>query len=253
MFTNKLTHTQSAFNVDPVQAINLWGTPTSISEITQIFASHLTSHSPPQLPWSESANLSPETTLIKEELISLTNKKFFWTIASQPAVDGQPSDHKIYGWGPPGGFVFQKAFVEFFIPASTFSKALKPQLQKLNAEGEISWYSVTASGTFESSEPSSAVHAVTWGSFKGKEIATATMVEEVAFRAWGEEAFGIWGEWGRCIGELARGLMPEDTKKARLRACREFLMRMRSETVLINVIGHAYMDKNRLWEVLLDG
>ena len=166
-------------------------------------------------------------------------------------MDGQPSDHLTHGWGPKGGFVFQKAFVEFFICSSNFHRVLKPHLQRLNDEGEISWYAVTASGTFESSEPANAVHAVTWGSFKGKEIATATMVEEVAFRAWGEEAFGIWSEWGRCIGELARNLRAEDENKTRLRACREFLMRMRKETVLVNVIGHGYKEAGRLWQILL--
>ena len=33
--------------------------------------------------------------------------------------------------------------------------------------------------------------------FRGKEIITPTIIEEVSFRAWGEEAFRIWDEWRR--------------------------------------------------------
>jgi methylenetetrahydrofolate reductase (NADPH) len=35
-------------------------------------------------------------------------------VGSQPAVDAAPSADDTYGWGPRGGYVFQKAFVEFF-------------------------------------------------------------------------------------------------------------------------------------------
>ncbi|KAG8529782.1 uncharacterized protein KY384_005263 [Bacidia gigantensis] len=153
--------------------------------------------------------------------------------------------------GAPGGFVFQKAFVEAFVPSITFSSTLRSRLQQLASDGEISWYAVTSSNDFETSEPASAVHAVTWGSFKGKEIATATMVEEVSFRAWGEEAFGIWSEWGRCVGEVGRGLKPGDELKEKLRGCREFLLGLPRRLVLVNVIGHRYMNAERLWEVLM--
>lgn len=33
---------------------------------------------------------------------------------SQPAVDGIDSADEVFGWGPAGGYVFQKGFVEFF-------------------------------------------------------------------------------------------------------------------------------------------
>jgi methylenetetrahydrofolate reductase (NADPH) len=41
------------------------------------------------------------------------NERNWWTVGSQPAVDAAPSSHETYGWGPRGGYVFQKAFVEF--------------------------------------------------------------------------------------------------------------------------------------------
>ncbi|KAL8997744.1 MAG: hypothetical protein Q9169_003073 [Polycauliona sp. 2 TL-2023] len=223
----------------PAQARSLWGEPTSPSAITNLFTSHLSGNSPSQLPWSDdsSPSLSPETALIRDHLMTLTAARDWWTIASQPAIDGLPSTDPIHGWGPAKGFVFQKPFVEFFCPASDWHDRLKPFLISPSISPEISFYAGTSSGRFESSESSEAVHAVTWGSFLGKEIMTATMVEEVSFRQWCEEAFGRWEEWARCC---------------RHGDARAFLRRQREGVVLVNVIGHGYRDREgeRLWEIL---
>ena len=247
-FNPPLTYSLMSLTVSPAQALSLWNTPTSPEEITHLFTSYLAGRSPKQLPWSESATLSPETALITSELTQLILSKGYWTIASQPAVDGLPSTHPIHGWGPPGGFVFQKAFVEFFVPASTFTSTLRPHLDALRKEGEISYYAGNASGAFQSSESNEAVHAVTWGSFAGKEIATATMVEEVSFRVWVEQAFRIWGEWARCVGEAARRGRVEKARQSR-----DFLRKTEKDVWLVNVIGHGYREGGRLWEVLMEG
>ena len=246
-FNPPLTYSPTSMTVSPTQALSLWNTPTTPEEITHLFTSYLAGQNPKQLPWSESATLSPETALITSELTQLTQKKGYWTIASQPAVDGLPSTDSIHGWGPSGGFVFQKAFVEFFVPASFFTSTLQPHLDRLQKEGEISYYAGNAAGAFQSSESSEAVHAVTWGSFAGKEIATATMVEEVSFRAWVEEAFGIWGEWARCVGEAARR-----GRVQKARESREFLRKIEKDVWLVNVIGHGYRNGGRLWEMLME-
>ena len=41
-------------------------------------------------------------------------KRSWWTVGSQPAVDSASSSDRVVGWGPKGGYVFQKSFVEFF-------------------------------------------------------------------------------------------------------------------------------------------
>ena len=245
-FNPPLTYSPTSLTVAPAQALSLWDTPTTSTEISHLFTQHLSGLTPKQLPWSESATLNPETALITPELTALIVQKGYWTIASQPAVDGVSSTHPIHGWGPPGGFVFQKAFVEFFLPSQTFHTTLRPHLDRMHKEGEISYYAGNAAGEFQSSEAAEAVHAVTWGSFAGKEIATATMVEEVSFRAWVEEAFGIWGEWARCVGEAARRGRVE-----RARDSRDFLRGVSKDFWLVNVIGHGYREGGRLWEVLM--
>lgn len=58
------------------------------------------------LPWSDQA-LALETGLIQDRLVQL-NSLGYLTINSQPSVNGVKSDDKIFGWGPKGGYVYQK-------------------------------------------------------------------------------------------------------------------------------------------------
>ena len=238
---NPPTSYSTSLPLSPFQARILWGTPTTLNDITTLFRRHL-SGSLPVLPWSDSSGLSPETALITPQLTRLIDQRTWWTIASQPAADGVPSSDPILGWGPPGGFVFQKAFVELFLPASDWHNILRPHLESASVRGEVSWYAGDCDGAYESSDGADAVNAVTWGAFAGKEIVTATIVEEVSFRAWVEEAFGLWVEWGRCYGGEGEG-----RKKAR-----EFLKWLRGEVWLVNVICHGYREGDRLWDVLME-
>lgn len=42
-------------------------------------------------------------------------KNGWWTVGSQPAINGEESTNEVVGWGPKGGYVYQKCFVEFFV------------------------------------------------------------------------------------------------------------------------------------------
>jgi len=67
------------------------GYPQSIEDITSIFLKHIEGQLP-AIPWSEEG-LNEETNSIKNELV-LLNKKGWWTVASQPAVNGIKSTGK---------------------------------------------------------------------------------------------------------------------------------------------------------------
>ncbi|KAL8753451.1 MAG: hypothetical protein Q9184_005418 [Pyrenodesmia sp. 2 TL-2023] len=232
-FGTPVSYSLSSLPLTPAHARSAWGEPTSPKHITSLFTSHLRGSPPSQLPWSDDPNLSPETELIRDHLLFLTEKRNWWTVASQPAVDGLPSTHPIHGWGPTKGFVFQKPFVEFFLPLSDWNDLLRPHLTSATIRDQVSYYAGHPSGAFETSEGNrEAVHAVTWGSFLGKEIATATMVEEVSFKQWCEEAFGRWEEWARCC---------------RQKEARDYLRKQREECVLVNVIGHIYREGEGDW------
>jgi methylenetetrahydrofolate reductase (NADPH) len=231
------------------QAIKLWGYPTSRDDITNLFIRHIEG-SLAAIPWSEEG-LNEETHTIKSQLLKV-NQKGWWTVASQPAVNGVRSTDQVFGWGPRNGFVFQKAFVELFIPSSDW-RILRQKLTEEEISPSVSWYASNAAGDYLSSDTysslsisssstsgSSSTNAVTWGAFPGKEIITPTIIEEVSFRAWAEEAFGIWGEWGRVYGPGEKG-----------QVSRELIEDVKDDVWLVNLIHHGYVEKEGLWSMLL--
>lgn len=58
------------------------------------------------LPWNDEP-LAPETNLLNDELEKV-NRRGVLTINSQPNINGKPSTDPVVGWGPAGGYVFQK-------------------------------------------------------------------------------------------------------------------------------------------------
>lgn len=94
-----------SLHVSIPSALKLWGYPVDTSDVTSIFARHVKGELE-SVPWSEEG-LSPETETIRDELAGLIQKGW-WTVASQPAVNGVHSTHKLFGWGPQHGVVYQK-------------------------------------------------------------------------------------------------------------------------------------------------
>ncbi|KAM0345182.1 hypothetical protein ACHAPU_006817 [Fusarium lateritium] len=231
-----------SLHMSVTQAVKLWGNPKTRQDINDLFVNHIQGELS-AIPWSEEELLA-ESSTIKPRLLQL-NSKGWWTVASQPAVNGLRSNDSTFGWGPPNGFVFQKSFVEFFIPESEWN-TLKAKLVSSELQGYVCFYASNARGDYVTSDSSdhldgstesSSTNAVTWGVFPGKEIITPTIIEEVSFRAWCEEAFGIWGEWAKVYG---RG---SDSEK--------LLNGIKDDYWLVNLIHHDFVEKDALWEVLL--
>ncbi|GAP84133.1 putative methylenetetrahydrofolate reductase [Rosellinia necatrix] len=241
-------------HVTQAQAIALWGHPKSLEDVNALFVRHLQGELN-AIPWSEE-EVHEETGTITDQLIQL-NQRGLWTVASQPAVNGFRSEDLTFGWGPRHGFVFQKAFVEFFIPAAAW-KTLHGKLMSPEIRNMVTYYAANAAGDFVSSDSAgggsasdaaaaadannedygeSSTNAVTWGVFPGKEIVTPTIIEEVSFRAWADEAFGIFSEWAQVYG---KGHESERLLEA-----------ARADCWLVNIIHHDYMDKEALWDLLL--
>lgn len=232
-----------SLHMSVTQAVRLWGHPKTRQDINDLFVKHIQGELS-AIPWSEEELLA-ESSTIKPHLLQL-NSKGWWTVASQPAVNGLRSNDGTFGWGPPNGFVFQKSFVEFFIPESEWN-TLKAKLVSSELQGYVCFYASNARGDYVTSdssdhvdgsaESSPSTNAVTWGVFPGKEIITPTIIEEVSFRAWCEEAFGIWGEWAKVYG---RGSESE-----------KLLSGIKDEYWLVNLIHHDFVEKDALWQVLL--
>lgn len=60
------------------------------------------------LPWNDEP-LAQETNLLKEQLEKV-NRRGVLTINSQPNINGGASSDPVVGWGPAGGYVYQKVW-----------------------------------------------------------------------------------------------------------------------------------------------
>lgn len=97
-------------NEDDQRAM-LGESPKEPKDVYEVFARYVEGRVP-HIPWCETP-LQPESLLIQKQLASL-NRAGFLTINSQPSVNGIPSTHKTFGWGGPGGYIYQKAYCECF-------------------------------------------------------------------------------------------------------------------------------------------
>lgn len=222
------------------EQVNLtWGSPESYADITKVFMDYLAGKIS-VLPWVDS-EISSETALIQEELFDL-NQKGWFTLASQPAVNGCSSSDKILGWGPPNGRLFQKAFVEFFIPKETWENRLYPRLKKAFDERDLTYFCGDSQGNIVSNlnivNSHSSKTAVTWGVFPSKEVIQPTIIDSQSFRAWNEEAFLLWIEWARCYKKGTKSY--------------ELLNQIYDSHYLVSMIHHDFTDETGLWRMLLE-
>ncbi|KAJ9093588.1 hypothetical protein QFC20_007098 [Naganishia adeliensis] len=227
----------NGLKVTPAQALKDWGAPVDAESLSSLFTSYL--QSSPKTPTTPFCDLpiSPESQSILHYLVHLNSpQKQMWTVGSQPAVDGARSEDPIHGFGPKGGYVFQKSFVEFFV--GDVKQVLELQ-EKIENEGQgmIKFYAGNKRGDFISNLENEDVNSVTWAVFPGQEIVTSTQIQEESFLAWKEEAFEIWTEWSR--------LYPQRS------ASRKILQGIADNAWLVSVIYHDYKDPEGLWRFLL--
>jgi len=169
-------------------ALKLWGHPTSPSDVAALF-SRFCLQQLSALPWSDQP-LAVESSIISKHLAKM-NEMGFLTINSQPAVDGAKSDDKVFGWGPSNGFVYQKAYLEFFVSPALLSLLLT----HIERDSNITYYVINKRGDLRTNTQSEGPNAVTWGVFPGKEIVQPTIVEAISFMAWKDEAYELGQQW----------------------------------------------------------
>lgn len=179
-----------------------WGEPRCVDDIARTFVRYL-DREIDSLPWSE-APLSNEAEPIKADLVAI-NKRGLLTINSQPAIDGIKSSDPVHGWGPPNGYVYQKAYLELLIAPDLLDQVLS----RVEERPQLTYYAVSKAGNLRTNAPSDGPNAVTWGVFPGKEIVQPTIVESVSFLAWRDEAYRLGEDWAHCFdaGTPSRALI----------------------------------------------
>ncbi|EIW79327.1 methylenetetrahydrofolate reduct [Coniophora puteana RWD-64-598 SS2] len=170
------------------EGLKLWGEPSTFGDVTKLF-SRFCYKELNALPWSDQA-AATETSIISNQLARI-NELGFLTINSQPAVNGARSDDPDVGWGPSNGYVYQKAYLEFFVGPKLLDLLISHIEQDIN----ITYYVINRQGDLRTNNHSEGPNAVTWGVFPGKEIIQPTIVEAISFMAWKDEAYELGMKW----------------------------------------------------------
>ncbi|XP_041130627.1 methylenetetrahydrofolate reductase-like [Polyodon spathula] len=221
--------------------LKMWGEELMSEEsVYEVFTCYIAGkpnhngHKVTCLPWNDDP-LASETNLLKEELEKV-NRRGVLTINSQPNINGKPSSDPIVGWGPSGGYVFQKAYMEFFTSSENVSALLKV-LKKY--EPRVNYHIVNVKGENVTNAHDLQPNAVTWGIFPGREIIQPTVVDPVSFMSWKDEAFALWIEqWAKLYEEESPSRM--------------IIQYIHDNYYLVNLVDNDFPLENCLWQVIED-
>lgn len=185
-----------------------------------------------RIAWNDE-ELSAETALLQSHLMTW-NKKGVLTINSQPNVNGVSSADSLLGWGEVDGYVYQKAYVEFF----TCRENVEALLEVLPSFKRVNYHIINSKGNKDYTNCHHlAPIAVTWGVFPGQEIVQPTVVDPISFKVWKDEAFGLWQEqWGK--------LYPSESPS------RAIIDHICNTYFLVNLVDNQFPKENCLWDVL---
>ncbi|XP_078498336.1 methylenetetrahydrofolate reductase (NADPH) isoform X2 [Lissotriton helveticus] len=223
------------------ELLKMWGEELMSEEsVYEVFTSYISGepnrsgHKVTCLPWNDDP-LAPETNLMKEELQKV-NRRGILTINSQPNMNTRPSSDPVVGWGPSGGYVFQKAYLEFFTSSENVSALLKV-LKKY--EPRVNYHIVNVQGKNITNAAELQPNAVTWGIFPGREIIQPTVVDPVSFMYWKDEAFALWTEqWAKLYEEESPSRM--------------IIQYIHDNYYLVNLVDNEFPLENCLWQVIDD-
>jgi methylenetetrahydrofolate reductase (NADPH) len=173
--------------------LKIWGNPQSVEDVTNIFVEFLNGKIK-YIPWCD--HLASESNDIHTELINI-NKKGYMTINSQPKMNGIKSSDSAYGWGGNDGYLYQKAYVEFFCSKENLDKLLT-NIKKQNDSSyptELSYCAINNESHIITNCEQSTI-AVTWGIFPNKQVVQPTIVDYDSFLIWKNDALKLWAnEW----------------------------------------------------------
>ena len=209
----------------------MWGEPKSIKDIMDVFVSFCKGKIN-SLPWCEMP-LAQESKQISDDLLNL-NEMGYFTINSQPKINGLPSEDAEVGWGGPGGRIYQKAYLEFFTSKDKLDRLLK----SIGSKENISYEAINISSDLITNLPENNAMAVTWGVFPNKEIIQPTIVDTRSFLIWKDEAFSLWmNDWASIY----------EAKSESYKLIKEIY----DTYYLVNIVDNDYVDGELMQQMLI--
>jgi methylenetetrahydrofolate reductase (NADPH) len=208
------------------------GTPQNLHDVSAVFVKFLRGETKAPFPWA-SEPLANETNLIAAALERM-NWQGFLTINSQPRVNGAPSTDVTVGWGGAGGYVYQKAYVEFFCSEERMIQLLDAVRGNTPEFGSLSIYAINSRGDLRTNVRKPRTNAVTWGIFPDREVIQPTVVCPESFKVWSKEAFALWKQNWSSIYDPENGTPEERRAYALIEHIRETFW-------LVNVVDNNFV------------
>lgn len=229
----------------PKRAIELWGEPQTLEDLSNLVIRYLNGQLN-SLPWSDTP-VTSEVGSIRDELNKI-NKAGFFTVNSQPRVNGSSSDDPIFGWGPKNGFVYQKQYLEFLIQRKKLPKLIQ-KIDEINAPYNknssskdnyniLTYFAIDYSDDLNSNTKDDSANAVTWGIFPGNEVHQPTIVEKVSFLAWKDEVFRILHEWS--------GIFESGSK------AKDLIQSIVDDYALVNIVDNDFVGQDKIFGLFQD-
>ncbi|KAG0296071.1 hypothetical protein BGZ96_010235 [Linnemannia gamsii] len=247
-----------------------WGEPRRMEDLSGIFQKYWRGEVQ-TLPWCDHlVNGYGGREEYRKRLTELNGTGCYLAINSQPVVNGVRSDDKVVGWGPSGGYVYQKAFLEFFVSADQLPiliERLKIQFPNytynaINHSGSTYLHSSISKSKSKSKchrrskpddneddedeekeEEEEEPNTVTWGVFPNHEIVQPTIVERSSFLAWKDEAFALWDQWAQCFD------VASETEETEMNSTRRLIDEVRGGWFLMNIVNNDYHDPQGVFEL----
>ncbi|KAJ3445499.1 methylenetetrahydrofolate reductase [Anaeramoeba flamelloides] len=191
------------------------------------------------LPWKEDL-LSLENMIIKTKLEEITQNGLL-IINSQPRINSVSSEDLRVGFGGPGGYIFQKRYLEFFIDPERITSLIK----YLETNSNLIYHATNHDGsTVFTNNKKNHITTVTWGIFSG-EIIQPTVVDPYSFLSvWRKEAFALWlSQWGDHYQKESKS--------------RKIIETIHNNYFLMNIVDNFFIQTSHpltgsLWTVLTD-
>eukprot|EP01028_Stygiella_incarcerata_P011027 TRINITY_DN603_c0_g2_i1.p1 TRINITY_DN603_c0_g2~~TRINITY_DN603_c0_g2_i1.p1 ORF type:complete len:597 (-),score=142.68 TRINITY_DN603_c0_g2_i1:65-1855(-) len=181
---------------------------TSISDLIDLVITFFNGKG--TIPWCE-AYLQPESSTILTDLMFLVRHGFI-TTNSQPSINAAISTDPVFGWGKPGGYIFQKAYLELFLS----KRRLNRFLELAKEYPSLTYMACSAEGDLVTN--GAKTNAVSWGVFPGSEVLQPTVVDGTSFLIWRDEAFEVVRNWAASfpVGDPSHVYLTEFAANAHL-------------------------------------